>query len=142
MADLKFGHYLLGRRFGSAYVRVAQVPQHGLLVITHAPREVRIVQALIPRGLRHMLQDTELLLDNLLAIPRRLPPLGKHVVLDVLLLFWREVSPDLFLLTQIGLLIRRHAIPLAELLADLGLLIRREILKCFAVLQDLFALLR
>jgi hypothetical protein len=123
-------------------VGVAQIPQRGLLFIAQAACEIRVVQALIARGFRHVLQDAELLLDDLLAIPGHLAPAGQNIALDVLALLRSEVAPGGFFLAQVGLLRGRHAIPLIELLANLTLLVRRQILKGMAVLQNVLPLLR
>lgn len=134
---------LLVRRIGRrADVRVAQVLQHGSFVVVHAAGKIRIVEPLIPRGLRHVLQHAKLLLHHLLTVPRHLLPLGPDIILDVLLLFRGQIPPGLFLLAEIGLLRFRKVIPLIELLANLGLFIGREILECAAVLQDAFTLRR
>ena len=121
---------------------VAEVPEHGLFVVAHPAREVRIAESLITRGFRHILQDAQLLLHHLLAIPRHLAPLRKHIVLDVVALLRCQVTPSLFVAAQACLLLRRHVIPLTELLANLVLFVRREALERMAVLQDALTLLR
>jgi hypothetical protein len=130
-------------RFGSAgHVSVAEVMQHGSFLVGHATGEVRIVQALITRGFRHILQDAELLFHHLLAVPRHLAPARKYVILDVVALLRREIPPGLLALAKVGALLRRHVIPLIELLPDLVLLIWRKILERATALQHVFALAR
>ena len=114
--------------------------QRGFLFVAHAAGEVRVVQALIAGGFRHIFQDTELLLDHLLAVPGHLLHPRQDVVLDVLALLGSQISPGTFFFAKVGALCGTHAVPLIELLADFGLLIGRKILKCFAVLQNIVAL--
>jgi len=131
---------LAGRIGDSPDVGVTQVLQHRFFIVAHAASEIRIIQPLVSRRFRHVLQHTQLLFHHLLAVPRHLLPLGQDIVLDVIPLFRRQISPSLFILAQLCLLLRRHVIPLVELLADLVLLVRREILKSLAVLQNSFSL--
>src|SRR5271169_743203 len=133
---------LLARRLRRAtHVRVAQILQHGLLILAHSLRKVRIVQPLIPRRFRHVLQHAQLLLHYLLAVPRHLLPLRQHVVLDVVSLLGRHPPPIVFLNLLVRPLLRRHFIPLIELLPNLVLLLGRKILERAAILQHLVALL-
>jgi len=122
-------------------MRVAQIFQHRLLIIAHAPRKVRIVQPLIPRRFRHVLQHAQLLLHHLLPVPRHLLPLRKHIILDVVSLLGRHSAPVVFLNLLVRPLLRRHPVPLIELLPNLVLLVWRKILKRLAVLQHLVPLL-
>jgi hypothetical protein len=131
----------LVRSVRRAHVRVAQVVQHGLFVVAHAAGEVRIIQALIARRFRHVLQHAELLFHDLLTVPGHLAPLWQNVVLNMVALVGSQVAPGLLVLAEAGLLLRRHVIPLTKLLANLALLVRREVLKGVAVLQNAFALL-
>lgn len=121
-------------------MHVTQVLQGGFFLLGHALGEIRISEALVACGLRHILQDTEFLLDHLLAVPGHLLHFRQHIIFDVVALLRSQIAPSLFLVVQIGALGRRHVIPLIELLANLGLLIGRQILKRSAVLQNAFAL--
>lgn len=49
---------LLARRVWRTHVHVAQVAQHGLVLFIHAAGKIRIVQMLVARRLRHILQYT------------------------------------------------------------------------------------
>jgi len=134
---------LLAREFGrTADVGVAEVVEHGLLVVGHAFGEIRIVETLIARRLRHILEHSQFLLHDLLALPRHLLPLRQNVVFDVLLLLRRELPPGIFVLAETRLLLWRQVIPLTELLADLVLFFRRKVLKGFAILQNAIPLSR
>src|SRR5216684_6314557 len=67
--------FLFVRRIrGSANMQMAQVPQHGPIFFAHSPREIRIVQMLIPRRLRHVLQYAETLSDGPPPVGRQLFP--------------------------------------------------------------------
>ena len=107
-------------------MQMAQIVQHGAVFIAHATREIRIGQAAVARGLRHILQHAELLLNDLLALPRNLPPARHHLILDVVALLRPQVAPGIFFVTQIGALLRAHAVPLVELVADAILLLGRD----------------
>jgi len=127
---------------GAAYVEVAEVVEHGAVVVGHAASEVGIAEAAIARGLRHILQDAEFLLNGLLALPRHLAPTGQHIGLDVVALLGSQAAPGIFLFAQIGALLRGHTVPLAELVADPILLFGRQVLKGLAASQNALALLR
>ena len=121
-------------------MHVAEVLESGLFVVGHAAREIRIGETLIARRFRHVLQDAELLLDHLLAVPGHLAHLGQHIVFDVVALRRSQLAPGIFALTEFVLLRGRHAVPLIELLTNFGLLVGRKILERFAALQNAFAI--
>src|SRR5262249_5473171 len=121
---------------------MAQVVEHGAVFIAHAVRKIGISEAAVTRGLRHILQDAQLLLNRLLTLPRELAPLRQYVVLDVIALLRSQVTPGVFFLAKIRTLLRVHAIPLVELVADAILLLGREILKRPTALELPLALLR
>ena len=114
---------LLVRWVRRAHVQVAQIAQHGLIFFTHASREIRIIQMLVARGLRHILQYAQTLLNGTLSVRRKLLPLRQHVVFDVVLLF------------------RRQLVPIGSRLSHLLLLSRRQLLKVLVVLQNFLLLL-
>jgi len=123
-------------------MHMSEVVKNGFFLVTHSTGEVRIIEALIASRFRHILENAQLLIDQLLPIPRHLPHLREHIVLDVIALLRSQIAPGLLLGAQIGALVGIHVIPLIELLPDLRLLIRREILKRAAVLQNALALRR
>ena len=75
-------------------MQMAQISECGFIFLTHPLREVRIVQMLIARRLRHILQHREPVLDRSLALRRQLLPTGQHIVLDVRLLLRSHALPD------------------------------------------------
>ena len=81
---------LLARNVGGAtYMQVTQVMQRGPLLVAHPASEVGIVESLVARRFRHVLQHAELLLHHLLAVPRHLPPTRQDIILDVIALVGR-----------------------------------------------------
>src|SRR5260370_38379900 len=87
---------LFGRRVRrSAYVQMAQVAQRGFVFLAHAPREIRIIQMLIARRLRHVLEHAQSLLDRPLAVRRQLPPPRQDILLNVLALLRSKSAPPL-----------------------------------------------
>ena len=126
----------------SAHMQMAQIVQRLPVLIIQSPREVWIVQSLIARPFRHVLQYTKLLLDHLLALPGNLSPSRQHLIFHIVALFWRHSPPRIFFRAQIRSLLCIQVVPLIKLLADAVLLLRRKILKCSATLQHAIALLR
>ena len=116
--------------------------QSRLVFVAHSARKVRIAQAPVARGLRHILQHAKLLLNRLLALPRNLSPLRQHIILNMLALLRRHPAPGIFFRAQICPLLPIQAVPLIELLPDAALLLWSKVLKCSAVLQHTVALLR
>ena len=62
---------------------------------------------LIPRRLRHVLQDVQAALDRVPPRRRQLFPRRKHVVSDVILLLRRQLCPDASAFAHFLLLLRR-----------------------------------
>lgn len=87
-------------------MQVAQIPQRRPIFIAHPASEIRIVQPLIPRRLRHILELAQPLLDRLPALLRHLPPSRQHIIAYVVLLLRCHFLPDLCPLAQLLLLLR------------------------------------
>ena len=68
--------FLLVRRIGRTHMHVAQIPECGLILFTHPPGKIRIIQPLIFRRLGHVLQHLQLLSNRLPPLRRHLLPLG------------------------------------------------------------------
>ncbi len=102
-------------------MQVAQVTQRGFIFLAHAPREIRIIQMLIARRLRHILQHAQSLLDRPLAVWRHLLPLWQDTSLDVLALFRRQPVPHLRALLQFLSLRRRQSLQTPVVLQDFPL---------------------
>lgn len=101
-------------------MQVAQVTQRRFILFTHAAGKVRVVQVLVARGLRHIFQDAQAILNGALAVRRHLLPLGEHVVADVILLLPGQRIPDtdaiLQFLTLRGTLLLQRAIVIEDAL--------------------------
>jgi len=87
-------------------MQVAQVAQRRPVFVAHAPGEVRVIQPLVARGLWHILQYTQPLLNRLSAVRRHLLPLRQYFIADVVALLRRHPLPDLRSLAQLLLLLR------------------------------------
>jgi len=87
-------------------MQVAQVAQRRPVFVAHAPGEVRVIQPLVARGLWHILQYTQPLLNRLPAVRRHLLPLRQYFIADVVALLRRHPLPDLRSLAQLLLLLR------------------------------------
>jgi hypothetical protein len=103
---------------------MAQIPQHLLVFFAHAARKVWIVQMLIARRLRHILQHPEPVLDRPLPVRRQLLPPGEHIILDV------------------RLLLRSHALPHFGAPPHVVPLLRRQLLEASLILLQPLALFR
>src|SRR5882724_7934153 len=88
-------------------MQVAQISQRRSIFIVHPAREVRIVQPLVARPFRHILQRPQSLLNRLLALRRHLPPSRQHIIAHVVLLLRRHLFPDSRSLAQLLLLLWR-----------------------------------
>jgi hypothetical protein len=92
----------------AAHMQMAQIAQRALIFFAHPARKVRIIQPLIPRRLRHILQHPQPLLNRLAALRRHLLPFRQHIVAHVIALLRRHLLPHLRALLQLFLLHRRQ----------------------------------
>lgn len=113
-------------------MHVAQVAKHGLVFLAHTPCEVRVIQMLIPRRLRHVLQDVQAALDRVPTRRRQLFPCRKHVVADVALLLRRQLGPNAQALPHFLLLLRRKLSEASFVLLQFLPLFGREIARAIA----------
>ena len=90
-------------------MQVAQIPQRRPIFLAHPARKIRIIQPLIPRRLRHILQHAQSLPNRLLPIGRHLPPLRQHIVPNVIALLRCQPAP--LLARRQFLLLRRRQMP-------------------------------
>jgi hypothetical protein len=91
-------------------MQVTQIPQRRLILVTHPLRKPRIIQPLIPRRLRHVLQHPQPIANRLLPVRRHLAPLRQHIVPHVIALLRRHPIPHLRAIPQHLLLRWRHAL--------------------------------
>ena len=93
---------------GSANMQMAQIPECSSIFFAHPARKIRIIQPLIPRRFRHILQHTQPLLNRLPALRRHLLPSRQHIVADVVALIGRHLFPNLRPLPKLLLLLWRE----------------------------------
>src|SRR5882762_5447322 len=98
---------LIRRVRRSPNMQVAQISQRRPVVIAHPAREVRIVQPLVARRFRHILQHAQSLLNRLPALRRHLLPSRQHIIAHMVALRRRHSLPDLRSLAQLLLLLWR-----------------------------------
>ncbi len=113
----------------SAHMQVAQVVQRRPVLVVHSTREVRIIQPLVARGLRHILQYTQPLLNRLPAVRRHLLPLRQHFIADMVALRRRHPLPDLRSLAQLLLLLRRELLESLFIALESLALFRRKLTR-------------
>src|SRR6476660_6513707 len=88
-------------------MQVAQIPQRRPVVIAHPTRKVRLVQPLVTRRFRHILQHAQPLLNRLPAFRRHLLPSRQHFVAHVVALRRGHLLPDSRPLAKLLLLLWR-----------------------------------
>ena len=110
-------------------MHVAQIAQHGLIFFAHATRKIRVIQMLVPRRFRHVLQHTQSLPDRFLPIRRHLFPVRQNIVLDVGLLLGCQFSPVLLRILDFLLFLWRQPVEFLLILQHLLLLLRSQILE-------------
>ena len=115
-------------------MQMAQIPQRRLIIVAHSARELRIIQPLIPRRLRHILQHAQSLSNRLTPILRHLLPLGQYIIPNVILLLRTQPAPLLSSPVQF-LFLRWREIPvLVVVLENLLPILRRQIAE-FSLLR-------
>jgi hypothetical protein len=101
-------HRVLPRLFRRpTHMQMAQIAQRRTIFLAHAARKVRVIQPLIPRAFRHILQQPQSLLHRLTPVRRHLSPSRQHVILDMLALLRSHSLPDLRAIAQ-NLALRRR----------------------------------
>jgi hypothetical protein len=104
------GSHSLWRIRRTTHMQMAEIVECRLIFLAHPARKIRIIQPLIPGGLRHILQHSQPLLNCLPAVWRHLPPLREHVVANMIPLLRSHPLPNLRSVAQF-LLLRRRQIP-------------------------------
>src|SRR6266699_7310672 len=118
---------LFARRVRRAHMQVAQIAQHGLIFIAHATREIRIIQMLVARRLRHILQHAQTLLNRPPPAIREFLPLRRQIIPNVILLFRRQFLPLVSAPIQFLSLPRGEVPLLVIVLDDLSLFLRTQV---------------
>jgi hypothetical protein len=102
---------------GATYVQMAQIAQRSAVFWAHAASEVRVVQMLIARELRHVLKNAQTLLDSFLSLRRQIAPSRQYFIFNVIALLRRHLLPDALAVAHILLLLRRQ-LPKALLILE------------------------
>lgn len=97
---------LVGSVWSATDVQVTQVTQRGPILIIHAAGEVGVIQVLIARRFRHVLQHAETLRNSFLPLRRKISPGGQHFIFYVLPLLGRHLLPNPTAITHFLLLLR------------------------------------
>jgi hypothetical protein len=108
---------------------MAQIAQRCPVFIAHASGEIRIVQPLISRGLRHILQHAQPLLNRVPAVRRQLLPSRQHIVSHVSTLLWRHAIPYPRAIAHILLLARAKPVKSLFVLNHSSLILLAQIVK-------------
>ena len=103
----------------AAYVQMAQIAQRSAVFWAHTASKVGVVQMLVARELRHILENAQTLLDGLLSLWRQIAPGWQHFIFNVIALLRRHLLPHPLAVAHILLLLRRQ---LPKALLDSGAL--------------------
>ena len=105
---------------------MAQIPQRRSILFAHPLRKVWVAQSPVSRGLRHVPQNSQLLLYRLTPLLRHPLPFRQHIISYVLPLLLGHPLPDVRPFAHFLLLLRRKLIePLPILLQPPPLLQRK-----------------
>ena len=89
-------------------MKVAKIAQHGAVFGAHTARKVRVVQMLVARELRHILENTQTLLNGFLSLRRQSAPIRQHFIFNVITLLLRHLLPNALAVAHVLLLLRRQ----------------------------------
>ena len=106
----------------AAYVKMAQIAQRGAVFFAHPASKVRVVQMLVARELRHILENAQTLLDGFLSLRRQSAPIRQHFIFNVIALLLGHLLPDPLAVAHVLLLLRRQ-LPKALLILQHPLLL-------------------
>ena len=114
-----------------AHVLVTQIPQHLPVFFAHSARKIWIVQVPVARGLRHILQHAQPLLNGPLSVRRQLLPFWQHVIPKMVLLLWRKLAPILGSSFHLLLPLRRQLIEPSLIFRQATTLLRTHVPQTF-----------
>ena len=106
----------------ATYMQMAQIAQRSAIFWTHPTRKIGVVQMLISRELRHVLEYAQTLPDGFLSLWRQIAPRGQNVIFNMIAL------------------LRRHLLPHPLAVAHILLLLRRQLPKALLVLEHSLSL--
>jgi hypothetical protein len=102
---------------GATYVQMAQIAQRSAVFCAHTAGKVGVVQMLIARELRHVLEYAEALLDGFFSLWRQSAPVRQYIILNVIALLRRHLLPNTLTVPHVLLLLRRQ-LPEASLILE------------------------
>ncbi len=105
-------------------MQMAQITERSAVFWAHTTSKVRVLQMLVARELRHVLENAQALLDSFFSLWRQIAPRRQHFIFNVIPLLRRHLLPD----------------PLA--VAHVLLLLRRQLSKASLILEHPLSLLR
>ncbi len=89
-------------------MHMAQIAQRSAIFWTHTASKVRVVQMLVARVLRHVLEHAQTLLDGFLSLWRQSAPARQHFIFNVIALLRRHLLPHPLTVAHVLLLLRRQ----------------------------------
>ena len=89
-------------------MHMAQIAQRSAIFWTHTASKVRVVQMLVARVLRHVLEHAQTLLDGFLSLWRQSAPARQHFIFNVIALLRCHLLPHSLAVTHVLLLLRRQ----------------------------------
>jgi hypothetical protein len=114
---LPLARIICGRVRSSPDVQMAQIAQRSAVFFAHPPSEVGVSEMLIARKLRHVLKNTQALLNRFLPLRRQIAPGRQHLIFDVIALLGSHLLPHSLAVAQVLLLLRRQ-LPKASLILE------------------------
>ena len=98
-------------------MHMAQIAQRSAIFWTHTASKVRVVQMLVARVLRHVLEHAQALLDGFLSLWRQSAPARQHFIFNVIALLRCHLLPHPLAIAHVLLLLRRQ-LPKALLILE------------------------
>lgn len=116
-------------------MQMAQIPQRRSILFAHPLRKVWVAQSPVSRGLRHVPQNSQLLLYRLTPLLRHPLPFRQHIISYVLPLLLGHPLPDVRPFAHFLLLLRRKPIEPLPILLQPPPLLQREFARTIRFLS-------
>jgi hypothetical protein len=98
-------------------MQMAQIAERSAVFWAHTTSKVGVVQMLVARELRHILEHAQTLFNGLLPLGRQITPGWQYVIFNVIALLRRHLLPHPLTVAHILLLLRRQ-LPKALLILE------------------------
>jgi hypothetical protein len=109
---------IICRRVRSAAdMQMAQIAQRSAVFFAHPPSKIWVPQMLIARELRHVLKNSQALLNRFLSLRRQIAPVRQHIIFNVIALLGSHLLPHSLAVAHVLLLLRRQ-LPKASLILE------------------------